>query len=213
MTTYSNTTISPTYLYIKQHSVTGLKYFGKTTKDPLKYNGSGKHWKRHIKEHGSEHIRTNQVFGPYIDSVLISEFALAFSRDNNIVESKDWANLINENGLDGGGFEGIKRGPQSAEHRQNLYNVRKGKPKSAESNQKRSNTQKGQIRSADHSKNISAARTGIPTGPQRKVECPHCGLSGGISAMTQHHFDRCKKRLNLVPNEITETKVNSLVNK
>lgn len=28
----------PTYLYIKTHNQTGLKYFGKTTKDPFKYN-------------------------------------------------------------------------------------------------------------------------------------------------------------------------------
>ena len=38
MTIYTSTTIPPTYLYIKEHSITGLKYFGKTTaKNPLKY--------------------------------------------------------------------------------------------------------------------------------------------------------------------------------
>ena len=37
--------IFPTYLYIKQHSVTKLKYFGKTnSEDPIKYSGSGKYW-------------------------------------------------------------------------------------------------------------------------------------------------------------------------
>lgn len=40
----------PTYLMIKQHEITGLKYLCKTTrKDPLKYNGSGRYWKPHIK--------------------------------------------------------------------------------------------------------------------------------------------------------------------
>jgi len=35
--------MKPTYLYIKEHSKTGLKYFGKTTKsDPTVYDGSGK---------------------------------------------------------------------------------------------------------------------------------------------------------------------------
>ena len=30
--------VTPTYLYIKQHSITGLKYFGCTTrKDHIKY--------------------------------------------------------------------------------------------------------------------------------------------------------------------------------
>ena len=51
--------IKPTYLYIKQHSITKKKYFGKTvSKDPYKYTGSGKVWNRHIKKHGKEHIDT-----------------------------------------------------------------------------------------------------------------------------------------------------------
>jgi hypothetical protein len=55
-TTYQE--ITPTYLYIKQHSITGLKYFGKTTKsNPYKYNGSGKYWIRHINKNGKEHIK------------------------------------------------------------------------------------------------------------------------------------------------------------
>jgi hypothetical protein len=95
-------TIYPTYLYIKQHSITKKKYFGKTTQDPLKYNGSGVYWTDHIKKHGRKHVITTRLFGPFTDSIVISEFALAFSRDNNIVESKDWANLEPENGLDGG---------------------------------------------------------------------------------------------------------------
>ena len=31
----------PTWLYVKQHPVTGLKYFGKTTQNPYRYKGSG----------------------------------------------------------------------------------------------------------------------------------------------------------------------------
>jgi len=102
--------IKPTVLYIKQHSVTGMKYFGKTTKDPYKYNGSGKHWRRHIKKHGKEYIITTRLFGPFTDKDALIEFALAFSRDNNIVESELWANQKPENGLDGW-VPGVSRGP------------------------------------------------------------------------------------------------------
>lgn len=49
---------TPTYLYIKQHTITGKLYFGKTIKDPEKYMGSGTHWKRHINKHGKEHVET-----------------------------------------------------------------------------------------------------------------------------------------------------------
>ena len=38
------------YLYIKT-SPMGLKYLGKTTKNPFIYNGSGKIWKRHLLKH------------------------------------------------------------------------------------------------------------------------------------------------------------------
>jgi hypothetical protein len=45
----------PTWLYIKQHNLTKLKYFGKTiNKDPVKYKGSGKHWTRHINKYGND---------------------------------------------------------------------------------------------------------------------------------------------------------------
>lgn len=89
------------YLYVKQHSKTGMKYFGKTTsQDPYSYTGSGKVWLRHIKKHGKEHIKTLYVWS--FDNIQeCSDFALRYSTNNNIVESSEWANLIVENGLDG----------------------------------------------------------------------------------------------------------------
>jgi len=44
------------FLYVKQHTVTGKFYFGKTVRDPLKYRGSGTVWNRHIKVHGKDQI-------------------------------------------------------------------------------------------------------------------------------------------------------------
>lgn len=94
-------TFTPTYLYIKQHSVTGLLYFGKTTKiNPNKYAGSGKHWLRHIKKHGRKYIET-LWYCLFIDQIELIKFATNFSIQENIVESELWANIINENGLDG----------------------------------------------------------------------------------------------------------------
>jgi hypothetical protein len=90
------------YLYVKQHSITGLKYFGKTTKsDPFKYLGSGKIWCRHIKKHGKEYVKTLEIWG-FDDQKLCEEFALKFSEDNDIVKSKLWANLMIENSDTGG---------------------------------------------------------------------------------------------------------------
>lgn len=94
----------PTYLYIKQHKKTGLKYFGKTTKDPKKYNGSGTYWVRHLREHGNN-IET--IWFRRFDNIFsLKSYAENFSKENNIVESNKWANLMMENGLDGGSPKG-----------------------------------------------------------------------------------------------------------
>lgn len=87
------------HLYIKTHNITGLKYFGKTTKDPLIYKGSGLYWKRHLAIHGNDVC--TEIYGSYVDTDICSQDAIKFSIINNIVESNDWANLRQENGKDG----------------------------------------------------------------------------------------------------------------
>lgn len=88
------------HLYVKIHTKTNLKYFGKTTVDPYKYLGSGKRWKNHIKAHGKEHVKTLKVWS-FLDLQEAKEFAIKFSNDNQIVTTKGWANLIIENATDG----------------------------------------------------------------------------------------------------------------
>ena len=89
------------YLYIKTHNTTGLKYFGKTTKtDYHKYKGSGTYWLKHIKKHGYD--VTTELVGVF-NTDDVRDYAVKFSIDNNIVESKEWANLEIETGLDGRG--------------------------------------------------------------------------------------------------------------
>lgn len=104
------TDFKPTYLYIKQHTVTGKLYFGKTTYNPEKYLGSGTHWKAHIKKHGKEHV-VNLWYCLFYDQKECTEFALNFSIQQNIVESEDWLNQMNENGLDS--RSGIKMSDES----------------------------------------------------------------------------------------------------
>jgi hypothetical protein len=95
-----NIYFKPTYLYIKQHNDTGLKYFGKTTSNPEKYKGSGLYWTAHLKSHGNN--VSTIWYERFNDKESLTEYAIAFSKENNIVESTEWANLKPENGLDGG---------------------------------------------------------------------------------------------------------------
>jgi hypothetical protein len=102
------------YLYIKQCSHCNLKYFGKTIRDPLKYKGSGRHWKNHLKKHNSYPVNC-QVF--YFDGIVeASGFAINFSIENDIVKSKTWANEIIETALDGGAI-GTKQSKETIEKR------------------------------------------------------------------------------------------------
>ena len=216
------TPITPTYLYIKQHSVTKKKYFGKTTNlDPYTYNGSGKHWSRHIKKHGKEHIVTLWVSDLYYDTSII-DVALKFSSDNDIVKSKEWANLEPENGLNGG-TSGAKRSeetkakmrkPKSEEHKANMHKPKseeakanmkgrvppnKGKPQSEEQNAAKSVRQidkkhKPHKPRSDKGKPRSEetkAKMRKPKQKQKQITCPHCGKTGGGSNMKRWHFDNC----------------------
>jgi hypothetical protein len=96
----------PTYLYIKQHSISGLKYFGKTTKkDPIKYLGSGTYWRNHIKKYGKRYV-TTLWYKIFNDEKECIEYALKFSIENNIVKSNEWANQMLEDGINGKGCPG-----------------------------------------------------------------------------------------------------------
>lgn len=50
-----------TYLYVKTHNKTGLKYLGKTVRNPYSYKGSGTRWINHIKKHGND-VKTQILF-------------------------------------------------------------------------------------------------------------------------------------------------------
>lgn len=128
----------PTYLYIKQQTITGKLYFGKTCKNPLKYKGSGKHWKLHINQHGNEYITT--LWYHLYDNIfdLVAD-ALSISNSLDIVNSKSWLNLMPENGLDGS--YGYK---QSIEHKTKIRLANIGKTRTIESRKKMSDSHKGQ---------------------------------------------------------------------
>jgi hypothetical protein len=124
----------PTYLCIKTHSVTGLKYFCKTTKnDYHSYPGSGIYWRRHLKEHGCSF--TTELLGFYTNKEECNAEAIKFSIDYNIVKAagpdgkKIWANMIIENGLDGGA---TWYGPRPQEMIDRIAAKNRGKKRSPE---------------------------------------------------------------------------------
>ena len=107
------------YLYLKTHNVTGLKYLGKTiSEDPYSYQGSGKYWKRHIEKHGYD--VTTEILLKTNDKNELKKIGLYYSNLWNIVESKTFANIIEESG-DGGAM------PWTESSRKKLSKSVKGK--------------------------------------------------------------------------------------
>jgi hypothetical protein len=84
------------YLYVKTHNKTGLKYLGKTSKNPYTYHGSGVDWKAHLKEQGVEH--TTEVIKECRSNQELSKWGRYYSELWKVAESKDWANRIPETG-------------------------------------------------------------------------------------------------------------------
>jgi len=124
------------YLLLKEHNNTGLKYLCKFTegvkiKCPFKYKGSGKYWKRHLNKHGNN-INTNILYKGNSEQEL-SAHAILWSNIYDVVNNKEFANLIPENGLDGGGLKGIKL---SEERKRKISLFHKGKKRSKETIEK-----------------------------------------------------------------------------
>ena len=89
-------------LYVKTHTKTGLRYLGQTSKDPLKYPGSGKDWKTHIREFGND-VHT-EVLLQTTDKSERNRIGRYYSTLWHVVTAVDdfgnkiWANRIPETG-------------------------------------------------------------------------------------------------------------------
>ena len=202
----------PTWLYIKRHRQTGLKYFGKTIRNPMKYFGSGEYWKKHIKIHGKD-IETVWC-ELFTDKDQLVDFAELFSEFNNIVNDIDvngkklWANEVPENGLHGGQNTGMVsplkgkptgrdswcKGKKRPEH----SDAMKGKKHTSDHSAKISNSLKQYIRTDEHNAKLAAAKRGRPNLKvsaalklKPMIMCPHCNKQGK-SNMIRYHFDNCK---------------------
>jgi hypothetical protein len=209
------------YLYIKQHVKSGLKYFGQTRKsNPFKYLGSGKYWQSHIKKHGKEYIKTLEVWG-FDDKELCEKFALKFSKENNIVESKEWANLVVEDGISCPSKFFTKELRAQIGKKVSLAN--KGKSPSEETRLKIGNSNRNKIRSIETIEKLKLSHRGLKQSEEsnikrrnslknkkrdpaigekisnskkgvipKQTQCPHCNKTGSLTTMYRWHFDKCK---------------------
>lgn len=199
----------PTIFYIKQHCITKLKYFGKTTRLDVtegRYRGGGLYWKNHIKQHGEKYVETIWKSKVFYDKDECIEFGLAVSELFDIVESNEWANLELENGINGfvaGSPSQLKGRHLTEEHKLKISNSTKGriapnkgkpsplkgKPSPLKGRTDRAIKGKPSPKKGLPNIGSSLANNGVP---KKKVVCPHCKKEGGVNTMYRYHFDNCK---------------------
>ncbi len=206
----------PTLLIVKEHNITGLRYFHKTTKlDKVDtYAGSGKYWLRHLKKYGND-WRNLWVSEVFYDKNLCEEFALAFSELHQVDTSDKWANLILENGINGGDNPMSRTPEVIAKRVETFKQTAKENPwKQSDSFKEARSLDKSNYWKSDKGVQKKAERysgsmrefidlfIGPPNPPplflvnKSQVTCPHCGKSGQQANMKAWHFDNCESLVN-----------------
>jgi len=152
-------------LYVKCQPKNGVQYFGKTISENVcSYSGSGVVWKDIHKKYNIKDVET-MIVGEFDENdPMLVEYALGFSAANNIVESNEWANLMVENGLDGGprnfGNKHAKGYKHTNEAKEKITNAGK-RPCSDITKDKIGKANKGNFHS-DETKKLISKRSGKP---------------------------------------------------
>lgn len=202
------------YILLKEHNTTGLKYLCRhVTKYEhycYTYKGSGIYWNRHLAKHGEDFSTT--ILAACDTEQESIEVGLHYSNLWNVVESKEFANLVPEAGQ--GGAEVAKHRKKHGnrfgyEQEPNRYIGEDNYAKRPEVRAKLSAALKGREFSDEHRRKLSESckgrkpwNKGKPNPHARTdhmnnmppVECPHCGKIGAKGAMVRFHFDNCKHK-------------------
>lgn len=198
----------PTRLYIKKHKITGLRYLGKYTKEDIEnYLGSGKRWNNHIKKHGKESIITEWVSDWFNDPILLQEIALFISKEYDIVNSNEWANLKPEYGIEGHKLFGKSNGMYGSsrtgennpfykkEHtkktKELISKKKKGKKQTKEFCENRSKI----IKNNNPMNNIESVEKLRQSALKRsKLLCVYCDNSFDPGNFKKYHSEKCRHK-------------------
>lgn len=158
-----NAVFKPTWVMVKMHMITGLKYLCKTNcKDPLKYVGSGTYWRAHLKKYGADKV-TTVWHHQFTDKDCMVKFAMGFSKIFDIVKSVEWANLIDETGLDN--LTGAHHSAQTKEiigQKQRAFQAKFGSPLAGRTTASPSSTTRERM--------SNSRRTWVEQNPDRMLE-------------------------------------------
>ena len=130
----------------------------------------------------------------------IKRKGLEMSRKHNIVESEEWANLMEENGIGGVTSTSFKPGNEPwckgkkldsvSEKRKEYWRKWREKNPDYKSNWKiNKRTKKGITEETREVWKKSVTKTN-----KSIIECPHCKKTGNPGNMKRWHFDKCRDK-------------------
>jgi hypothetical protein len=188
------------YLLIKEHVDTGLKYLCKhvasSFSDCENYKGSGTHWKRHLKKYGNN-VKTTCLFVTE-NKDEFRKISKKYSLKYDVVNSKEWANLCDEEGQGGNTVidkklhgEKTKLGQNRPGVKEKMLNhlkehIKRIQPLAAKSAKEKLT---GVSKSEEHKQNMRGKRphvnqTGSKNNFAKKIETPF-GIFGSIREASQ----------------------------
>jgi hypothetical protein len=188
------------YLLVKEHVDTGLKYLCKHVASSFfeceKYKGSGTYWKRHLKKNGNN-VKTICLFVTE-DKNEFRKISKEYSLKYDVANSKEWANLCNEEGQGGDTVidkklhgEKSKKTWQNPHVRQKLLNhlskhIKVIQPLAAKAAKEKLT---GVPKTEEHKQNMRGKRphvsqTGSKNNNAKKIETPF-GIFGSIREASQ----------------------------
>jgi hypothetical protein len=169
-----------TYIYVKRLP-DGLMYLGKTDRNPYEYIGSGVKWIRKIRKYKykKKDIETWILHETNSEEDL-KKFGKYYSKLFDVVNSKNWANLKDEDGI--GGSSGLS-------DKQRLIISKK----ISESSKNKKKVKCPHCNIIGHISNMKAwhfdnCKKHVE---REKIKCPHCLKTGNARNMKRWHFDNC----------------------
>ena len=176
------------HLYLKTHRDTGLKYLGKTIKDPHTYEGSGVRWRNHLKKHGNNVVTEILLSSQELED--IREAGLKYSKEWDIVNNPEFANMMEENGQGGENSGSFKKG--QAAHNKGKKSPEQSARKKAYWEQWRKDNPNYKDKWKKYEKKGHARVDNTSAMNKTTIQCPYCDKNGNVGNMKRWHFENCK---------------------
>lgn len=202
-------TIRKATIYLATNSITGKSYVGYDSAWPRRKQVHIRNaFKPNSRQYHGIFHRSIRKYGPEAFFWKVIYSSEDFKNTLHVMESKfiqeHNSHYLYGNGynmtLGGEGVLGFKHPPRTEKTKQKLSILNrgnqyaKGQVHTEEQNKAHSEFMRGRKHTEEWKQALSLRLSGVLTGPQPKILCPHCQKLGGARLMKRYHFENCKEK-------------------